>query len=614
MIFQGCANCTLDAGAIRVVNNTPLAVTVNSVVVRFGSCSFDIWPHGTSVPSGNQLVDTQMGPDFEDGCPNDGSFDTSDVGPNGADWAGVCQQSGVHPEVDVTVDGVTTPYTDSGQVLNTGGVDKASCNADPNESTQWTPIGSVPCPGATLTLAPPSQTATLGGSATVTGTLADTCGVGLQGASVHFTVGSGPNAGASGDGTTDPNGQATFTYPGSTAGTDALTASVSNPAGTITSNSVSVVWAKRTATLAVAAATSDFDDAVTVSGVLSDSLGPISGQPVTLTLNGAESCTGTTGSDGTASCSITPQEAAGSYTLTATAPETATDLAATGSGAFTVTLEETALVYTGPNRAANTHPYTFSGTLTEDGTTPIDGRTVTFTLGSGASAQTCQGTTDASGNAGCTVTVNQPASATSLPVAAAFAGDAYYDPATAAAATVGLNYLTGDAYGIASSGLVTISKAPHAGPVSTSVSSSSTPPCVAKIAGLISADTLCASVVTTAGRDSTATASLQDAQVGVLGIPAIKIGAVQSSSVSTCSGSTGDTSVTSITVGGIPLNINLHPAPNTTISVLGITLVLNEQVPEAGADHGLTVNAVHIKALGLLDVVLASSTSDIHNC
>jgi hypothetical protein len=33
-----------------------------------------------------------------------------------------------------------------------------------------------------------------------------------------------------------------------------------------------------------------------------------------------------------------------------------------------------------------------------------------------------------------------------------------------------------------------------------------------------------------------------------------------------------------------------------------------------GADQGLTVNAVHVSALGLLDVVLASATSDIHNC
>ena len=42
--------------------------------------------------------------------------------------------------------------------------------------------------------------------------------------------------------------------------------------------------------------------------------------------------------------------------------------------------------------------------------------------------------------------------------------------------------------------------------------------------------------------------------------------------------------------------------------------ILNEQIPVPGADKGLTVNAVHIKALGLLDVVIASATSDIHNC
>jgi hypothetical protein len=44
-------------------------------------------------------------------------------------------------------------------------------------------------------------------------------------------------------------------------------------------------------------------------------------------------------------------------------------------------------------------------------------------------------------------------------------------------------------------------------------------------------------------------------------------------------------------------------------------LILNEQLPVPGADFGLTVNAVHLVALGgATDVVLASSTSDMHNC
>jgi hypothetical protein len=50
------------------------------------------------------------------------------------------------------------------------------------------------------------------------------------------------------------------------------------------------------------------------------------------------------------------------------------------------------------------------------------------------------------------------------------------------------------------------------------------------------------------------------------------------------------------------------------VNVLGVTIILNEQTGVPGADQGLTVNAVHVKALGLLDVVIGSSTSDIHNC
>ncbi len=59
-------------------------------------------------------------------------------------------------------------------------------------------------------------------------------------------------------------------------------------------------------------------------------------------------------------------------------------------------------------------------------------------------------------------------------------------------------------------------------------------------------------------------------------------------------------------------------APNTTINVGVVSLVLNEQIPVTGPDKGLTVNAVHIKvnALGAakVDMILASSESDIGNC
>src|SRR6266853_6296524 len=42
VVFAGChTNCQFDAGAARVVNNSPVAVTVDSVKVKFGTCVFD---------------------------------------------------------------------------------------------------------------------------------------------------------------------------------------------------------------------------------------------------------------------------------------------------------------------------------------------------------------------------------------------------------------------------------------------------------------------------------------------------------------------------------------------------------------------------------------------
>ncbi len=619
VVFAGCTvNCTFDAGAVRFVNNTPLPVTLDSVKVQLSTCVFDMWPHGTVLQPGQQFIITQTASGAAGGCDNaNGFFDTSDIGPNGANWAGNCTQSGVIPQVIASIDGVPSTFNDSGQVLNTGGIDRASCAGGPNESTQWTSAGSQPCIGSTLALTPSTQTQTVGSPATVQATLQNSCGTGLQGAVVNFAVTAGPNAGVTGTGTTDVNGVATFTYTGSVTGTDTVSSSTTNPAGTITSNSVSVVWQKASSQLMITGGQtgSDFNDAAVVAATLSDSHGVLPGRLVTFTLNGTETCGATTSATGVAACDITPREAAGGYPLTATFAGDATHNGTSATSTFTVTHEETTLTYTGPTKTADGQPITLSGVLKEDGTTPIAGRTVTFTLGSGVTSQSCAGTTNAAGSASCTIaSVNQPGSATSIPVTAVFAGDAFYQPASASA-TLKLLFMTGRAFGLKTSGLVTISPVPDTGSVATAAATTVAPPCVLSIGGLISAHTLCAKVITTVNPGaSTATASVQDATIGVLGLPVIKIGLVQATSHTTCAGSTGDAIVTSISVGGIPVNISLHPAPNTTISVLGITLVLNEQTPVPGADQGLTVNAVHVSALGLLDVVLASATSDIHNC
>jgi len=245
-IFEGCkpvSKCKLDGGAVRVVNNSGSAVTVNSVVIHYSTCTYDIWPHNVTLRAGKELIIDQTRSGAGEGCtPKNGRMDGSDIGPKGANWSGRCKQSGVIPVVDVRLAGTRTSFKDTGQVLNTGGVDAADCRpVHGNESEQWTLIGSQPCPSAQLTLAPLTQSHNVGDTATVTGTLS--CGkTPLQGAVVDFRVTAGPNIGTTGQGTTNSSGHATFKYSSLKVGTDTLSASVSNPAGTITSNTVQAIW------------------------------------------------------------------------------------------------------------------------------------------------------------------------------------------------------------------------------------------------------------------------------------------------------------------------------------------------------------------------------------
>jgi uncharacterized repeat protein (TIGR01451 family) len=186
-------------------------------------------------------------------------------------------------------------------------------------------------------------------------------------------------------------------------------------------------------TLTVSPATGDFADATTVSAVLtlSTTSAPIAGKSVTLTLNGVESCTATTDATGTAACAVTPGEPAGTYPLTASFAGDATYGASNGSSTFVVTLEETALSYTGDVSAVNGQPMTLSGVLTTDGA-PLSGRTVAFALGSGGSAQSCSGTTSASGSASCSI-ASVAQSPGGVGVSGNFAGDTFYEPASASA-------------------------------------------------------------------------------------------------------------------------------------------------------------------------------------
>ena len=244
--FEGCApsSCSYDAGAVRVVNNTGSTVTINAVQVHIDSCTYGGWSSATLAP-GADLIVTELPNGTKVGCPGPVHMDTSDVGPAGSDYSLKCAPDGILPTVDVTINGQTTTYTDSGQVLNTGGFDGA-CGGN-NESTQWTVIGQAPCNGSLLSLAPSAQTHGVGTTATVMATFTNKCtlpqpNAPLSNVAVNFAVISGPNAGRTGTGVTDANGVATFSYSSQLVGTDTLHASITNLVGSITSSPVTVTW------------------------------------------------------------------------------------------------------------------------------------------------------------------------------------------------------------------------------------------------------------------------------------------------------------------------------------------------------------------------------------
>jgi hypothetical protein len=186
--------------------------------------------------------------------------------------------------------------------------------------------------------------------------------------------------------------------------------------------------------------------------------------------------------------------------------------------------------------------------------------------------------------------------------------------------------LTGRAYGLSANAtllggsLINITPRPDTGHVSTTASSSTSTPCIASIAGSISAKVLCAKVVTSAplGR-STASASVNETGVGISSIPTVKLGVVQSTSTTTCAGSSGTTTIAYLKVGNtVVISQPTSIAPNTQVTVGVVKLVLNEQIPFSTPDDGLTVNAVHVRVnavnVAKLNLVVASSESDVGNC
>jgi hypothetical protein len=327
-----------------------------------------------------------------------------------ADPAGVCTASGAN--------GSTITITGGGACTVTA---NQAGNADYNPAPAVSQSFKVNGRPTILTYTGPG-TLYQGSFPTLSARLTlSTDGSALPGESVTMSIGAG---GSSCTAITDADGNASCVAPVGPAslGFQTLTASFAGDANDQPATATPIVLIKTTTKLIYTGAlTSDHDDSATAAAILLDyAANPVSGEGISFSLNGTDSCSGMTDANGEVLCLLNPTEAAGSYPITASF---AGDLTHDSSGAskpFTVTKEETTTTYTGPTVIANGGATTLSATLKEDGTTPILGRSVTLTLG----PQSCGGTTNATGAVSCSIVVNQALGPE--PLGASFAGDGDY--------------------------------------------------------------------------------------------------------------------------------------------------------------------------------------------
>ena len=269
---------------------------------------------------------------------------------------------------------------------------------------------------------------------------------------------------------------------------------------------------------------------------------------------------------------------------------------------------------TATNPAGTSH--TVTATVKDANNVPQVGVPVTFVILSGPNAgasgtcvpATCQ--TDSNGQVTFTYTSNGNAG-TDIIDASFVDAQGNTQHAQAAKTWEKPIRMTGRAFGIYANVLgVIVQPTPDTGPVDTDQATTVSPPCVATITGsILNATALCANVTTTVDpASSTATASVAKARLLVPGVPLITATAAESISRSDCSGSTGEVKIARLTIG---LKTFLNVRGRTNIPVGDGFVRVNEQVPFPG---GLTVNAVHVFIPGVVDVIIASATSDIHDC
>ena len=165
-------------------------------------------------------------------------------------------------------------------------------------------------------------------------------------------------------------------------------------------------------------------------------------ETVTLTLNGTQTCTATTNASGVATCSITPNEPAGTYSLTASFAGDNTSMPQlTSSSSLEHVHRDTGADHLHVHRhtsVTNGSSATLSGVLTTSQPTPgtdVVGPDRDLHPGFGGAAQSCTTVTNANGAASCAIAgVNQTTGTTGI--SATFGGDTYYHSSTASSTAI----------------------------------------------------------------------------------------------------------------------------------------------------------------------------------
>lgn len=264
--------------------------------------------------------------------------------------------------------------------------------------------------------------ASKGDTITLSGTLYDKGTTnGLANRKISFAA-----AGEFCDATTDGTGRASCSVtindsPGHYSAIAAFAGDAAWVAGSDTKN-FTVLHIPTTVTY-IGPASQDYNDAVTLIAKLTDNSNGagISSEQLSFTL-GAESCKATTNNTGVASCSVTPLDIPGSYTVSVSfAGDEPVYEPSSVNAPFTVKKEDSKVAYTGPLTSHYHDALTATATLIDpDDNTPIANKTVVFKLGA---TDTCSAMTTAQGKASCSITPTQTGTQN---IVAAFAGDTFY--------------------------------------------------------------------------------------------------------------------------------------------------------------------------------------------